>query len=93
MPAVSLAFFAIDHGTASTAASLIAPVDGRFRLLASAVAPRGAELEAILEDLVLRVGAIEPELLGPADDWAAGRVSRAPRALRAGCCASPPARA
>ena len=69
MPAVSLAFFAIDHGTASTAASLIAPVDGRFRLLASAVAPRGAELEAILEDLVLRVGAIEPELLGPADDW------------------------
>lgn len=69
MPTVSLAFFAIDHGTASTAASLIAPIDGRFRLLASAVAPRGAEVEAMLEDLVLRVAAIEPELLGPADDW------------------------
>lgn len=69
MPAVSLAFFAIDHGTATTAASLIAPVDNRFRLLASAVAPRGVELEALLEDLVLRVGATEPALLGPADDW------------------------
>jgi hypothetical protein len=69
VPAVSLAFFAIDHGTASTAASLIAPVDGRFRLLASVVAPRGAEVEALLEDLVLRVEAIDPALLGPADDW------------------------
>jgi hypothetical protein len=69
VPAVSLAFFAIDHGTASTAASLIAPIDGRFRLLASSVAPRGADMEGLLEDLVLRVSAIEPELLGPPDDW------------------------
>lgn len=69
MPAVSLAFFAIDHGTATTAASLIAPVDNRFRLLASAVAPRAVEVEAVLEDLVLRVSAIEPTLLGPASDW------------------------
>jgi len=66
---VSLAFFAIDHGTASTAASLIAPVDNRFRLLASATVPRGVEVEAILEDLVLRVGAIDPALLGPSADW------------------------
>lgn len=69
MSAVSLAFFAIDHGTASIAASLIAPIDNRFRLLASTAAPRGVEVEAILEDLVLRVGAIEPTLLGPATDW------------------------
>lgn len=69
MSAVSLAFFAIDHGTASTAASLIAPIDNRFRLLASTAAPRGVGIEAILEDLVLRVGAIEPALLGPATDW------------------------
>ncbi|MFN8520671.1 MAG: hypothetical protein U0667_15050 [Chloroflexota bacterium] len=69
MPSVSLAFFAIDHGTASTAASLIAPVDNRFRLLASAVVPRGVEVEAVLEDLVLRVAAVEPTLLGPAADW------------------------
>ncbi len=69
MPSVSLAFFAIDHGTASTAASLIAPVEGRFRLLASAVAPRGVEVEAMLEDLVLRVEAVEPTLLGQTAGW------------------------
>jgi hypothetical protein len=89
---VSLAFFAIDHGTASTAASLIAPVDGRFRLLASAVAPRGAEVEALLEDLVLRVGAIEPRLLGPATDWRRWArlesVTRSPR--RVLCIATDP---
>ena len=49
---VSLAFFTIDHGTASTAVALIAPLEGRFRLLASGAAPRGAETEALLEDLV-----------------------------------------
>jgi hypothetical protein len=87
VPAVSLAFFAIDHGTASTAASLIAPIDGRFRLLASAVAPRGTEVEAILEDLVLRVGAIEPDLLGSADDWRRwARLESATRAPRRVLC-------
>lgn len=69
MASVSLAFFAIDHGTASTAASLIAPVDGRFRLLASAVAPRGVEVDAVLEDLVLRVEAVEPGVLGQVAGW------------------------
>jgi hypothetical protein len=93
VPAVSLAFFAIDHGTASTAASLIAPVDGRFRLLASAVAPRGAEVEAILEDLVLRVGAIEPALLGPAADWRRwARLESATRPPRRVLCISTSAR-
>jgi hypothetical protein len=69
MSSVSLAFFAIDHGTATTAASLIAPVEGRFRLLATGAAPRGAEVDAILEDLVLRVEAVEPGLLGPTTGW------------------------
>jgi hypothetical protein len=69
MSSVSLAFFAIDHGTATTAASLIAPVEGRFRLLAAGAAPRGAEVDAILEDLVLRVEAVEPGLLGPTTGW------------------------
>lgn len=69
MSTVSLAFFAIDHGTASVAASLIAPVAGRFRLLASAVAPRGVEVEALLQDLVLRVEAIDPALLGTTTGW------------------------
>ena len=64
MSPVSLAFFTIDHGTASTAVSLVAPLEGRFRLLASAVAPRGAELHALLEDLVLRVEAVEPRQTG-----------------------------
>ena len=63
MSPVSLAFFTIDHGTASTAVSLVAPLDGRFRLLAAGVAPRGTDLEALLEDLVLRTEAVEPGLL------------------------------
>jgi hypothetical protein len=67
---VSLAFFTIDHGTATTAVSLVAPLDGRFRLLASGVAPRGTDLEAQLEDLVLRVEAVEPGLLVASDRWA-----------------------
>lgn len=64
-----LSFFTIDHGTASTAAALIAPVGGRFRLLAAATAPRGISVEAILGDLVGRVRATEPTLLVAADDW------------------------
>jgi hypothetical protein len=87
VPSVSLAFFAIDHGTASTAASLIAPVDNRFRLLASAAVPRGVDVEAILEDLVLRVRAVEPALLGPADDWRRwARLESATRAPRRVLC-------
>ncbi len=70
MSPVSLAFFTIDHGTASTAVALIAPLEGRFRLLASGVAPRGAETEASLEDLVARVEAIEPGLLVDPVGWA-----------------------
>ena len=60
MSAQSLSFFTIDRGTASTAVALIAPLGGRFRLLAAGVAPRGVEIEALLEDLVARVEATEP---------------------------------
>ena len=87
MSPVSLAFFTIDHGTASTAVSLVAPLEGRFRLLASAVAPRGAELDALLEDLVLRVEAVEPGLLvAPRGwpDWA--RLASATRPARRVLC-------
>ncbi len=69
MSPVSLAFFTIDHGTASTAVSLVAPLDGRFRLLACGVAPRGTDLDALLEDLVLRVEAVEPGLLSAPEGW------------------------
>lgn len=64
-----LSFFTVDHGTASTAAALIAPVGGRFRLLAAAAAPRGIEIEPVLEDLVGRVRATEPGLLAAPDAW------------------------
>ncbi len=81
----TLAFFTIDHGTASTAASLIAPLEGRFRLLATGTAPHGADVDAMLEDLVLRVEAIEPGLLEPASAWRRWArlesVTRGPRRL------------
>ncbi|MEO7117875.1 MAG: hypothetical protein ABIZ34_02760 [Candidatus Limnocylindrales bacterium] len=64
-----LSFFTIDHGTASTAAALIAPYGGRFRLLASSAGPRGLSTETLLEDLVDRVRAAEPDALPDADEW------------------------
>ena len=69
MTADPLSFFTIDHGTASTAVSLIAPFGGRFRLLAASAAPRGVAVDALLEDLVARVRAVEPDALPVADDW------------------------
>lgn len=69
MTADPLSFFTIDRGTASTAAALIAPYGGRFRLLASAAAPRDVELEVILGDLVERVRGMEPAALPGIDDW------------------------
>jgi hypothetical protein len=68
-----LSFFTVDRGTASTAVALVAPLDGRFRLLASDVAPRGVSVGALLEDLVARVEATEPGVLvepGTWRDWA-----------------------
>ena len=69
MTAEPLSFFTVDRGTASTAVSLIAPLDGRFRLLASATAPSGIEMEALLEDLVARVVATDPGCLPGAEGW------------------------
>jgi len=64
-----LSFFTIDHGTASTAVALVAPLEGRFRLLASDVAPYGVSAEALLEDLVARVVATESQALVDPDSW------------------------
>lgn len=69
MTAEPLSFFTIDHGTASTAVALVAPLDGRFRLLASDTAPRGVAVDALLEDLVARVIATEPEVLAEPATW------------------------
>jgi hypothetical protein len=64
-----LSFFTVDHGTASTAVSLVAPLEGRFRLLGSAAAPHGVDPDALLEDLVRRVTATEPDALPSPDGW------------------------
>jgi hypothetical protein len=65
----ALSFFTIDRGTASTAVALIAPAERRFRLLAAAVAPRGADVEALLGDLVARTARSAPEVLPRTEDW------------------------
>jgi hypothetical protein len=64
-----LSFFTVDRGTASTAVALVAPLDGRFRLLASDVSPRGVPLDVLLEDLVARVVATEPDALPDPNSW------------------------
>lgn len=69
MTADPLSFFTVDHGTASTAVALVAPLDGRFRLLASDTAPRGVAVDALLEDLVARVVATEPDVLAEPTAW------------------------
>ena len=69
MSAEPLSFFTLDHGTASTAVSLVARVDGRFRLLGTSAAPRGVPPDALLEDLVARVTATEPDALRGPEGW------------------------
>ena len=62
-------FFTLDRGTVSTAAALIAPVDGRYRMLASAAAPAAIDPEALLEDLAWRVARTDASVAAPLDDW------------------------
>ncbi len=69
----------------STAATLIAPVDGRYRMLAASAAPAALDPEAVLEDLAWRVALTDPSLAGPMDGWRDWsrlevRSARAPRA-------------
>lgn len=61
--------FAIDHGTASTAATLIAQVDGRARIVAAAAQPAGAPLDTLLASLVNDVRAVSPELIERVEAW------------------------
>ena len=69
MSSEPLSFFTVDRGTASTAVSLIAPVEGRFRLLAAGPAPAGAALDLRLAALVRRGGAIAAALLPAPEGW------------------------
>ncbi|OGN82126.1 MAG: hypothetical protein A2X23_08740 [Chloroflexi bacterium GWC2_73_18] len=56
--------FTIDHGSASICASLIAVVGGRWRLLAAAAVPAGADVEALLAHLVGQVVRADARLGG-----------------------------
>ena len=79
------AFFTLDRGTVATTASLIAPVDGRYRMLASAAAPLAVEPESVLEDLAWRVARTDASIAGSMGSWrewarlevASGRAPRA----------------
>ncbi|MFO1540991.1 MAG: hypothetical protein ACKOTZ_11215 [Chloroflexota bacterium] len=89
MTSSSLAFFTVDRGAATTAAALIAPVDGRYRLLAAGAVPHDADPDALLADLVARVVAVDPGLLGEPEAWAgwlrlACATAAAPRVVCAG---------
>ena len=80
------AFFTLDRGTVSTAAALIAPVDGRYRLLASAAAPVSLDPESLLEDLAWRVARADASVAGSMQAWREWsrlevRTGRAPRAV------------
>ena len=61
--------FAIDHGTATTAAALIAHVDGRARILAASAQPAGAPLEPLLASLAADVHAVAAESLERMAAW------------------------
>jgi len=78
-------FFTLDRGTVSTTASLVAPVAGRYRLLASAAVPAAIDVEGLLEDLAWRVARTDGSLAGSMVGWRDWsrlevRTGRAPRA-------------
>jgi hypothetical protein len=63
------AFFTLDRGTVATTAALVAPVDGRYRLLASASAPLAVEPDSVLEDLAWRVARTDASIAGSMEGW------------------------
>jgi hypothetical protein len=80
------AFFTLDRGTVSTTATLIAPVDGRYRMVAAAAARAGVDPETVLEDLAWRVARTDASVAGSMEgwrDWSRLEVftGRAPRAV------------
>jgi hypothetical protein len=73
--------FTVDHGTASTAAALLARVDERFRLVGSAAQPAGIPVEPLLMGLAADLAAVDHGLLGdvPASPLAWHRIESATR--------------
>ena len=63
------AFFTVDRGVASTAASLIARLDGRWRLLAAVSVPASVPLETVLGRLADDVAAADADILPGAGAW------------------------
>lgn len=62
MRSVPPVLLALDLGTATSAASLIARIDGRHRLLASTALPASDPLEPALDDLLAAVRTADPDL-------------------------------
>jgi hypothetical protein len=78
-------FFTLDRGTTTTAAALVAPVEGRYRMLAAAAMPAGVEPEVLLEDLAWRVARVDAAVAVSMEGWRDWprlevRTRRAPRA-------------
>ena len=73
------AFVALDRGTATVAASLVARIDGRWRLLGSTASPAAVETEAVIERLRRRLAAAEPELADLLGVASAGSAADLPR--------------
>ena len=78
-------FFTLDRGTVATAAALIAPVEGRYRMLAASAAPAAVDPDALLEDLAWRVARTDAGVAGSMEDWRSWsrlevRSARPPRA-------------
>lgn len=63
------AFFTLDRGTSTTAAALVAPVEGRYRLVAAGSAPADVDPDDLLEDLAWRVARTDAAIAGPLDGW------------------------
>ena len=63
------AFFTLDRGTVSTTAALIAPVDGRYRMVAAASAPVGIDPSSVLEDLAWRGARTDASVAGSMEAW------------------------
>jgi hypothetical protein len=58
------AFFAIDHGSATTSAALLGHVGGRWRLIAHTSAPCTVDVEALLAGLLNQIRHIDRALFG-----------------------------
>ena len=71
------AFFAIDHGSATTSAALLGHVGGRWRLIAHTSAPRSVDVEALLTDLLNHVRDTDRALIAEiaADQIAAAEIA------------------